>query len=223
MQSRPALFRFVSFLAAACRGIDAVLMPSQCAFCGTHPLPNSASICGACYADLPWAIGQTSIPPLACTIAKLEYAFPIDAAIKAMKFNRRLDYVPAFSGLLLESMACLPDDIDALVPVPLHWRRQATRGFNQAEELCKPLIRYTGLPMLNNVKRTRATPYQSALDAGQRHSNLKLAFAVRGRISSQHVLIVDDVITTGETCGQLAQVLLENGAQRVSVLAIARA
>ncbi|NIA26813.1 MAG: hypothetical protein GWP02_02075 [Desulfobulbaceae bacterium] len=223
MQNSPVISRVANFLAFAGRTIDAALMPKLCVFCGTRSLPNGASICGACYADLPWAAGQKSIPPLVCAIAKLEYAFPVDAAIKAMKFNRRLDYVPAFAGLLLESMACLPDDIDALVPVPLHWRRQAARGFNQAEELCRPLAKHTALPMLNNVKRMRATPYQSVLDAGHRHSNLQLAFAVQGEISAQHVLIVDDVMTTGETCGQLAQVLLDNGAQYVSALAIARA
>ncbi len=223
MQSKPALPGFVNILANACRGIDTVLMPKQCAFCGIRSLPSAVSICDGCYADLPWAGGQVIISPLSRAIAKLEYAFPIDAAIKAMKFNRRLDYVPALSDLLLESMACLPDDIDALVAVPLHWRRQAVRGFNQAEELCKPLMRRTGLPILSNVKRRRATPYQSTLDAGHRHRNLESAFAVRGEIGAQHVLVVDDVITTGETCRQLAQVLLENGAQRVSALAIARA
>lgn len=140
-----------------------------------------------------------------------------------MKFNRRLDYVPALAGLLLNSMADLADDIDALVAVPLHWRRQAMRGFNQAEELCKPLVMETGLPLLDNVRRRRATPYQSAQDAKHRHGNLDSAFTVRGKVSAQHALIVDDVITSGETCGQLARVLLENGVEHVSVLAIARA
>lgn len=223
MRNSPVISRFANFLTSTGRIIDAVLMPKRCVFCGTRSLPNDASICGACYADLPWVAGQTSFPPLVCAVAKLEYTFPVDAAIKAMKFNRRLDYVPAFADLLLESLPCLPDDIDALVPVPLHWRRQAARGFNQAEELCTPLAKYTGLPMLSNVKRVRATPYQSALDAGHRHSNLQLAFSVQGEISAQHVLIIDDVMTTGETCGQLAHALLENGAQRVSALAIARA
>jgi len=223
MHSSPVISRFAKCLTSAGRIIDAALMPKQCVFCGLRSLPNDVSICGACHADLPWAADQTSIPPLVCAVAKLEYTFPVDAAIKAMKFNRRLDYVPAFADLLLESMACLPDDIDALVPVPLHWRRQVARGFNQAEELCTPLAKHTGLPMLRNVKRMRATSYQSALDAGHRHSNLQLAFSVQGEISAQHVLIVDDVMTTGETCGQLARALLENGAQCVSALAIARA
>jgi len=245
MQCRPVIQRVASFLSGAVRGIDMALMPKHCAFCGAASPPEEASICSGCHADLPrvefscgrcaspvgtalpegthCAACQARPPPFVSAVARLEYAFPTDAAIKAMKFNRRLDYIPAFAELLIDSMVDLADDIDALVAVPLHWHRQATRGFNQAEELCKPLMLNTGLPILGNVRRTRATPYQSALDARHRHGNLESAFAVRGKIRAQHVLIVDDVITTGETCGQLARVLLENGAERVSVLAIARA
>jgi ComF family protein len=245
MQRNFVIPRFTRFLPGVVRNIDAVLMPKHCVFCGMRSPPDGTSICSGCYADLArfenscgrcaspvgsalqdgvhCAACQANPPPFVSAVARLVYAFPTDAAIKAMKFNRRLDYVPAFADLLIESMDDLADDIDALVPVPLHWRRQATRGFNQAEELCKPLMRHTGLPMLGNVRRTWATPYQSALDARHRHGNLRSAFAVCGTITTQHVLIVDDVITTGETCGQLARVLLENGAERVSVLAIARA
>ena len=245
MQSRPVIQRVANFLSGTIRNIDLALMPKHCVFCGMNSPPNDATICGDCCADLPWvefscrrcaspvgaslpegihcAACQASPPPFVSAVARLEYAFPIDAAIKVMKFNRRLDYIPAFAGLLIDSMADLADDIDALVAVPLHWRRQATRGFNQAEELCKPLMQHTRLPILGNVRRTRATPYQSVMDAKHRHGNLESAFAVRSKISAQHVLIVDDVITTGETCGHLARALLENGVERVSVLAIARA
>jgi ComF family protein len=245
MQFRPVIQRVTNFLSGAIRNVDLALMPEHCVFCGMSSPPNDAPICSDCCADLPrvefsckrcaspvgtslpegiyCAACQANPPPFIAAVARLEYAFPTDAAIKAMKFNRRLDYIPAFAGLLIDSMAELADDIDALVAVPLHWRRQAIRGFNQAEELCKPLVRHTGLPLLGNVSRARATPYQSVLDAKHRHGNLKSAFAVRGKISAQHVLIVDDVITTGETCGQLARALLENGVARVSVLAIARA
>jgi len=245
MQYKSTLQHFTGLLTDVVRNIDAALMPKHCVLCGMSSPPTDTSICGGCYEDLPWvqnscgrcatpvgaalaegvhcATCQANPPPFVSAVAKLEYTFPIDAAIKAMKFNRRLDYVPAFVDLLIDSMACLAEDIDALVPVPLHWRRQATRGFNQAEELCIPLMQHTGLPTLRNVRRMRATPYQSALDAGRRQANLKSAFAVCGRITAQHALIVDDVITTGETSGELARVLLENGAERVSVLAIARA
>ena len=147
----------------------------------------------------------------------------MDAAIKAMKFRRRLFYVPAFARILLQAMENMPGQFDALLPVPLHWRRQAYRGFNQAGELAIALSRKTGLPILNNVFRRRATPYQSGLAAADRQRNLRAAFTVRGTITARHVLIVDDVITTGETCRQLALLVLEEGAEKVSVIAIARA
>jgi len=166
---------------------------------------------------------QLRPPPFGAAIAPLLYSFPIDAAIKALKFRRKLFYAPAFSYLLEASLRRLPAEVDALLPVPLHWRRQALRGYNQAAELCRPLQRNRGEQLLGNVFRSRSTPYQSGLDAKQRRQNLRSAFVVRGEIKAQHVLIVDDVITTGETCRQLAKVLLDNGAEKVSVLAIARA
>jgi ComF family protein len=214
-------------------------------FCGVHHQQERAAICKDCYEDLPWnhvaccrcaspvmaqlpegvycAACQHDPPPYEHAISPLVYAFPIDAAIKAMKFRRKLFYAPAFGQLLSESMHGLPPNIDALLPVPLHWRRQMMRGFNQASELCRVIQKQTGIPLVTQVIRKRATPYQSRLVAAHRHRNLRDAFAVRGTLQAQHVLIVDDVITTGETCRQLARVLLDAGAQQVSVLAIARA
>ena len=97
------------------------------------------------------------------------------------------------------------------------------RGFNQARELCKPLRRVLGVRIIDEVSRCHATPSQSGLDAVARQRNLRNAFRVRGRVTAHHVLIVDDVLTTGATCGQLARVLREAGVGRVSVLAVARA
>jgi len=110
-----------------------------------------------------------------------------------------------------------------LLPVPLHWRRHGIRGFNQAAEICALLKKATGLPTIRNVRRRRATPYQSGLSARERRRNLRRAFAVHGTVTARHVLIVDDVITTGETCRQLAAVLRVHGVEKISVLAIARA
>jgi ComF family protein len=162
------------------------------------------------------------LPPLTAITTPLDYAFPVDAAIKAMKFQRRLFYAPAFAHLLVGCFDTVPDDVDALLPMPLHWRRHAVRGFNQAAEINRPIGKATGLPIVSNVYRTRNTPYQSGLTANQRRRNLQAAFAARGDMSFKHVLIVDDVITTGETCRQLANVLIAAGAEKVSALAIAR-
>ena len=149
--------------------------------------------------------------------------FPVDAAIRQFKFHRTLHYARAFGELLCGAAERLPDDIDALLPVPLHWTRHGVRGFNQAAEMCRPLQRATGLPVLRNVRRLRRTPYQSGLGARERRRNLKGAFVVDGSLAARHVLLVDDVITTGETCSQLASTLRANGIPRVSVLALARA
>ena len=206
------------------RTLQRLLLPVRCVFCGVRCHLHEASICDHCLADLPWHAELCDTPhaPLDCVAAPLAYAFPVDAALKALKFRRRLEYVPCLGSLLRHSLAQLPDDIDALLPMPLHWRRQAMRGFNQAWELSKPIRKHTGLPLLAGVRRVRATSFQSGLDAAARKRNLHNAFAVEKPVQALHVLIVDDVITTGESCRQLAKTLLKAGAEKVSALAVAR-
>jgi ComF family protein len=177
-------------------------------------------LCAACHDELPWAPRG---PAGSRLLAPFVYAFPIDAAIKALKFHRRLEYAPALGALLIEAAGTLEDGIDGILPVPLHWRRQALRGFNQAAELCRPLARHFRVPLVGNVVRHRSTAYQSGLSAAERRRNLRGAFAVRGPVTARHVLVVDDVVTTGATCGQLAATLRKAGAGTVSVLALARA
>lgn len=174
--------------------------------------------------DLPWRepLCTADQAPLSVLAAPLEYAFPVDAALKLLKFQRRCDYIPAFSELLWQVAGELPADIDALLPMPLHWRRQAMRGFNQAFELCRVLQKRSGLSLLSSVRRVRATPFQSGLDAVDRRHNLRNAFRAREALTAKHVLIVDDVITTGETCARLAAVAIAAGAKKVSALAVAR-
>lgn len=227
------------------RNLRSEMLPHVCVFCGTRCRVDAVPICAPCERDLPWiesACGrcanpvatalpqgvncvdcQKQPPPFEAAIAPLRYTFPVDAAIKAMKFKRKLHYVPAFADVLVRAMQKLPSDADAILPVPLHWRRQAFRGFNQAIELSRLIQKRTGIPILRNVIRSRATPSQSGLNARLRRRNLQAAFSVRGAIAAQHVTIVDDVVTTGETCRQLAAIALEAGAARISVLAIARA
>jgi ComF family protein len=175
--------------------------------------------------DLPWraSLCTTDHAPLSVIAAPFEYAFPIDAALKRLKFQRRCDYVPAFAEILWQVASELPGDIDALLPMPLHWRRQATRGFNQAFELCRALQKHSGLSLLSSIRRVRATPFQSGLAAADRGHNLRNAFRAREAITAKHVLIVDDVITTGESCARLATVAIAAGAKRVSALSVARA
>jgi ComF family protein len=229
----------------AAREIEFAVMPRRCAFCGVPRRREATAICAGCANDLPWITAQCPgcarplaakpgdgvpcpgcqdrPPPFHVAAAPLAYEFPVDAAIRQFKFHRKLHYAAAFGELLCTAAAELPADIDALLPVPLHWLRHGIRGFNQAAEICRPLQKASGLPVVRNVSRIRQTPYQSGLGARERRRNLAGAFAVRGVIAARHVLLIDDVITTGETCAQLARELLAHGTQKVSVLALARA
>jgi len=204
------------------RRLDAAVMPGACIFCGTLLPADGPVVCRPCHRDLPQTPRMTIAAGLP-VVAAYAYAFPLDAAIRALKFRRRLYYAPALAHLLTEALPCVRGDVDALLPVPLHWTRQTWRGFNQAEELCRPLARRLGAPLLGNVRRSRRTRPQPGLPPRARRRNLHNAFRVRGRIDARHVLIVDDVVTTGATCAQLAGTLRRAGVERVSVLALARA
>jgi len=206
-------------------GLIDFLAPRNCVFCGTLSAAGEQSICAFCFTDLPWNIPAVSPTPgiFECSISMLHYSFPVDVAIKAFKYKRRLFYVPAFCEVLCGAEKLLPGEIDAVMPVPLHWRRKAYRGFNQAAELAKPLAASLGLPLARGLYRSKATPFQSGLNAKKRASNLQGAFRFSRTATHAHVLIVDDVVTTGATLRAMAKVLLANGVKRVSSLTVARA
>jgi len=206
------------------RTLDQLTMPKRCVFCGTRTRPPEHFVCEGCDGDLP-RIPSPPPPvgsPLEFDVAPVAYSFPVDAAIKALKFKRRLFYAPALAELLCAATSGLPGDIDAVLPVPLHWRRRWFRGFNQAVEIGRPVAKSLGVQFLGSVRRRRATPFQSGLSAKERARNLKSAFVVRGSLKYQHVLVIDDVITTGTTMRKVAEVLKSAGVQKVSALAVAR-
>jgi ComF family protein len=227
------------------RAVEGAVMPRCCIFCGTARRHFEPAICEGCEGDLPWireqclgcarplvaepgagvtcAECQDRPTPFEVAVAPLAFEFPLDAAVRQLKYHRKLYYAEPLGEMLCKAAPALPADIDALLPVPLHWTRHGVRGFNQAAEICRPLQRATGLPVVRNVKRSRRTPHQSGLGARERRRNLAGAFAVRGRITARHVVLVDDVMTTGETCAQLARALQACGVPKVSVLALTRA
>ncbi|MEX2516434.1 MAG: hypothetical protein WD572_05920 [Gammaproteobacteria bacterium] len=112
---------------------------------------------------------------------------------------------------------------DVLVPVPLHWRRQLQRGYNQALELARPLSRQLGIPLrLDLCVRDRPTRAQSDLTYTERRRNLRRAFVCHNDIPA-HIGIIDDVLTSGQTVTALASALCAAGAESVSVWVLARA
>jgi ComF family protein len=219
------------------------LFPVRCAFCGAAS--EAGPVCDGCHRDLPWtafACGrcgtalaamppagvwcarcQQRPPPFSVAFAPLHYAFPVDAAIKALKFRRRLYLAPALASLALPWLASRTADFDRLLPVPLFRHRHALRGFNQAEEIARHLQAGTGIPISRCARRRRATLPQSGLDAAARRRNVKGAFEVRRSPDGARVLLIDDVMTTGETCRELAATLIDAGVEYVGVLTIARA
>lgn len=113
---------------------------------------------------------------------------------------------------------------DAIVPVPLHATRFREREFNQAEVLAKMIARRTGVPVLNDLRRTRNTTTQTRFDRAERMENLRNAFAMRHNadVQSKHLLLVDDVLTTGSTVDECSRVLRKAGAATIRVITVAR-
>jgi ComF family protein len=153
-----------------------------------------------------------------------------------MKFDRRRELVRPLGQLLAERVrreASYPhplplDRVTAILPVALHPRRRAWRGFDQAVLLSRELSRATGLPLWEDVLvRVKNTPQQIGLSSEQRRQNMRHAFAVRrphqDQVHGGDFLLVDDVYTTGATLQESARTLNRAGAQRVYALTLTRA
>ena len=122
--------------------------------------------------------------------------------------------------------SAIPRDqsFDLIVPVPLHWRRRLSRGFNQSELLARAVARRYGLRPDNALRRKRSTSVQAGLSHAGRRLNVAGAFVARrtADLEGRRVLLVDDVMTTGATLGSCAAALKRAGARYVAVLTLAR-
>ena len=127
-------------------------------------------------------------------------------------------------GRLLERTLPIDQTFDAIVPVPLHWRRRWQRGFNQSERLAAFLAKRRAIPLFNALERKRATATQAGLASAGRRRNVAGAFILRrgAEIKGKKLLLIDDVMTTGATARACAAVLKRGGALSVSLLTLAR-
>ncbi|MEP7364365.1 MAG: ComF family protein [Acidobacteriota bacterium] len=144
--------------------------------------------------------------------------------IHLFKFQRIESLAKPLGRLLLRSLP--PSEaFDAIVPVPLHWRRRFSRGFNQAQLLARVLGQSLHIPVRMALRRARSTDTQSSLTGIARRRNVRGAFQIRSspHIAGASLLLVDDVFTTGATANACAMELKAAGARRVTVLTIARA
>lgn len=158
-------------------------------------------------------------------------AFVYDPASRRLvldlKRSGRRDGLGTFAGWMAQAGRTLLDEADIIVPVPLHYGRLASRGFNQSAWLGGALSRRSGVPMLvDALQRTRRTPTQGGLSARARRRNVAGAFAARpsraGLIKGKRVLLIDDVLTTGATLSACTRALRRAGARQVDVLVLAR-
>jgi len=185
---------------------------SACQRCAL-PLPgaDASSICGAC---------QHSRSPLQLVRSAFVYQPPVNGLLLRFKFHRDLAAGRLLSALMAEALHDA-ERPQALVPVPLHRSRLRQRGYDQALELARPLARALRLPLWQGLHRQRSTPPQSALDAAGRKRNLRGAFTVHGQLPA-HVVLLDDVMTTGATLHAAALTLHRAGVQRVDAWVCAR-
>ncbi len=161
-------------------------------------------------------------PAFDTTLALFRYDFPVDRLIHALKYGHQLG-LARWLGKQLANHPELP--MDALpLAIPLHAERLRTRGFNQSNELAKALAKKLGKPLRHDcLKRLRPTAPQAQLAHAERHANLRGAFECQADLTGQHILLIDDVMTTGHTLNEASRVLKIHGAQRVTLLVAARA
>ena len=214
------------------------LLPRQCVLCGQES--GDRNTCGGCRDDLPWIWHGCRhcggpLPPDCGSdltadrvVSALIYEYPVDRLIAAAKFYGRPEIASALGELLGHWLlrrreAARLDLPDILVPVPLHRRRLAHRGFNQALEIVHPVARMLGLPVERGAcQRVRDTVEQTTLTGRARRRNVRDAFRADPRVANLCVAMVDDVLTTGSTLAALGAALRAAGARSVQAWSVAR-
>lgn len=198
-----------------------LLFPDRCSGCarlGTLLCPQCRN------AFQPYPIQSERMPTSLANVTIL-YLFngPLRQVVHHYKYRSVRRLAQPLGQLMAEQWQQRKHPIDAIIAVPLHHTRQAERGFNQAEELARVIAGVLHVPLLEGgLVRVRATAQQARLDAQARARNMRGAFAWQSTAPPAHVLLIDDILTTGATMGACAEVLGTAGAQYVSGLALAR-
>ncbi|WP_243637398.1 ComF family protein [Parashewanella curva] len=176
-----------------------------CLGCGGS-MTETMAYCGQCQLLMPLKV-----------IAPCSYHQGLGRWIAAIKYQRQCAVLEALTQALYQRIVLLAQQEmismpQAIIPVPLHPKRQRQRGFNQAWLVAKPLSERLKLPLLDeHLIRTQATQPQAGLDGKQRRQNLHQAFSLVKAIDVQRVAIVDDVVTTGTTVTEITQLLTKQG------------
>ncbi len=237
-------------IASISRAVLDLFYPPVCPGCGRDVAEEADLVCCDCWHDLdyltgpfcrtcgypvqgPLSIQECDQCPVPAPVydkcrAAVAYNDTMRGIIHAYKFDGRKRLSKPLSKLLLwgYSKYYSSEIFDAVVPVPLHPSRLREREFNQATEMLRHLERDAGMTVNENViRRTRPTQPQSTLQGKERFANVAGAFEVVAPeiVRNRRILVVDDIITTGNTVSEIARVLKDAGASDVAVLAVCRA
>lgn len=221
------------------------LFPSRCIFC-QQTVGHSLEICPDCYQALPHnepccvrcalplvdevdsdvLCGRciNKLPAFDYAHSPFRYEDEIITLVHRLKFSEKISLSRSIGEMLLSHFSAAGETPDCLLPVALHSSRMRQRGFNQSIEISRVLAKKLKIPIEHAaVVRQRSTVAQAGLSAKQRQRNIRGAFSLVEQLNYKHILIIDDVMTTGATVNELAKLLKKNKVERVGVLSIARA
>lgn len=200
-----------------------------CSACKTllKSLPDTLCRCG-----LPTSVGERDQlcgrcikrpPHYSATVCAWQYDFPLDRLLNRYKHQGELAIEPLLTAIWLERIETLTFNHEALlVPIPMHWRRYWKRGFNQTARLATQLSHHTGLPVCQALAQPHQTPMLQGLKASARRRQIRNRFEVICDISQRHLILIDDVMTTGSTANEAARLLMKAGAARVDIWTLCR-
>lgn len=228
-------------------GVLDVLLPPRCLSCG-GTVPEPGTLCAGCWRGLAFLGAPCcaccgypfdfDVGPSGLCGACIEQARQFDQAraalryddgsrplVLALKHGDRLHLAPALARWMKQAGSEVLAGADLQMPVPLHWTRLFARRYNQAAVLAQAIAKLGGPPVdVDGLIRQRRTPSQGKKSGVSRRRNVAGAFALRRPeiVRGKHIVLVDDVFTTGATAEECARVLKRAGAARVSVLTVAR-
>ena len=206
--------------------VIAFLFPPRCIGCDAWVENDAQEICPDCRDNLNFLTAPAHLPKLKTKYCNsvyslLAYEEKVVGWISQFKYGRKF-YIGRILGTQMAAMNLPWKSYDAILPVPLHWSRQALRGFNPAHILAHQIGTAHNIPRFPYLQRIKATPQQTKKTAEARLANVHGAFQTLGRFHKGRLLLIDDVVTTGATVNESARALKRAGALTVDVLTLAR-
>ncbi len=196
-----------------------LVFPRRCCLCARM---GDYDICQDCRAEFPEAPAwERPESPIDYALALFAYDGRASQAVRRLKYNRSTGIAHALAPEIVTAAtkAGLMSHT-TFVPVPIHWSRRNSRGFNQSELLCRSLPKFKVRPdLLERVRKTRPQP---GLSLSEREQNMAQAFRAHGDVKGRNIVLVDDVFTSGITAVECAKTLKAAGALAVGILALCR-